>query len=187
MRACIDLAADSLLLHVHVSCGRRRPSDGRMPRPSLAAGARPEGLPPPTTPPQRPRCRGSRQRAGQAEASETKDQRPMQKGCPRNKRDKSRHGCQALLASRPHEAGCKHRFTREMEAGQFHRAFTFSGPRNAQPRKITSSTGSNLKPSSLSKIIGKATSATRARDAKAPAQKCGPAPKAICLRVSRVT
>ena len=52
----------------------------------------------------------------------------------------------------------------------FHVTGRFNNPRNAQPPIRTGSESSSRKPSSRAKMLGSATSATIAREAKAPAQ-----------------
>ena len=60
-------------------------------------------------------------------------------------------------------------------------------PRNAQPPIRTGSSLGKPRFFSRAKIAGSATSATMAREAQAPAQKCGPAPKAMLFEASRRT
>src|SRR5258708_38922044 len=68
-----------------------------------------------------------------------------------------------------------------------HATGRFNKPRNAQPPTRTGSLSTIRRFLNDRKIEGRATSATIARDAQAPAQKWGPAPKAMLFDVSRVT
>ena len=67
-----------------------------------------------------------------------------------------------------------------------HRQIEQPAERHSQPPIRTGSRSSSRKPVSRANRLGSATSATMAREAAAPAQKCGPAPNAMLLAVSRV-
>jgi hypothetical protein len=60
-----------------------------------------------------------------------------------------------------------------------------SNPRKAQPPTRTGSFARRRRFLNRAKSVGNATSAIIAREAQAPAQKCGPAPNAMLLLVSR--